>query len=53
MGHASVDAALIYQHRTANRDRAIADPIVVLLTGHRAVSETLVSPRGSDSGVDG
>lgn len=25
MGHASMNAALIYQHRTASRDRAIAD----------------------------
>jgi hypothetical protein len=25
MGHVSVNAALVYQHRTASRDRAIAD----------------------------
>lgn len=33
MGHASMDAALIYQHRTADRDRVIADAIDVMLTG--------------------
>ena len=27
MGHVSVDAALVYQHRTASRDRAIADAL--------------------------
>ena len=27
MGHASMRAALIYQHRTAGRDRAIADAL--------------------------
>ena len=27
MGHASMNAALIYQHRTASRDRAIADAL--------------------------
>lgn len=27
MGHVSVDAALVYQHRTAVRDRAIADSL--------------------------
>lgn len=31
MGHASMDAALIYQHRTADRDRAIADALRVRL----------------------
>jgi integrase len=42
MGHASMDAALIYQHRTADRDRAIADAIDVMLTGLIAAPETLV-----------
>jgi integrase len=27
MGHVSVDAAMVYQHRTASRDRAIADAL--------------------------
>lgn len=30
MGHASLDAALIYQHRTASRDRTIADAVGAL-----------------------
>jgi integrase len=36
MGHASMRAALIYQHATADRDRAIADCLDGLLTGHVA-----------------
>lgn len=32
MGHASMRAALIYQHRTAERDRAIADALDVLMS---------------------
>ena len=31
MGQASMRAALIYQHRTAERDRAIADALDVLM----------------------
>ena len=31
MGHASMAAAIIYQHRTADRDRAIADALDVML----------------------
>jgi integrase len=31
MGHVSVDAALIYQHRTAERDRLIADSLDAML----------------------
>jgi hypothetical protein len=27
MGHVSVNAAMVYQHRTATRDRAIADSL--------------------------
>lgn len=38
MGHASMDAALIYQHRTADRDRVIADAIDLMLTGAGAAS---------------
>lgn len=33
MGHVSVDAALVYQHATAARDRAIADALDTLLAG--------------------
>ena len=33
MGHASMRAALIYQHRTSERDRAIADALDVMI-GH-------------------
>src|SRR4029079_9170739 len=33
MGHASIHAALIYQHRTADRDRVIAAAIDLMLTG--------------------
>ena len=33
MGHSSMRAALIYQHATADRDRAIADALDDLLTG--------------------
>jgi integrase len=33
MGHVSVDAALVYQHRTASRDRAIADAMDAMIAG--------------------
>ena len=33
MGHASPQAALIYQHATADRDRAIADALSDMATG--------------------
>ena len=33
MGHASMRAALIYQHRTAERDRAIADALDQMIRG--------------------
>lgn len=36
MGHVSVDAALVYQHATTARDRAIADALDVLLAGSPA-----------------
>jgi len=32
MGHASPQAALIYQHATAERDRAIADALGAMIT---------------------
>ena len=53
MGHASMDAALIYQHRTADRDRVIADAIDVMLTGLDAGPETLASVGAGQSGSDG
>jgi hypothetical protein len=31
MGHASMRAALIYQHRTAERDRVIAEALDAML----------------------
>ena len=31
MGHSSMRAALIYQHRTADRDRVIADALNLLV----------------------
>jgi integrase len=43
MGHSSMRAALIYQHATADRDRAIADALDALLTrgnGHAAGTAT-------------
>ncbi|HEY5786253.1 MAG TPA: site-specific integrase [Microlunatus sp.] len=33
MGHVSVNAALVYQHRTAVRDRAIADSLDLMVQG--------------------
>ena len=53
MGHASMDAALIYQHRTADRDRAIVDAIDVMLTRYDECPETLVGTGASESGRDG
>ena len=35
MGHASMRAALIYQHATKERDRMIADSMDVLLDGRK------------------
>lgn len=48
MGHASMDAALIYQHRTADRDRAIADAMDVMLGG---VAESMVTGEGHAEGT--
>jgi integrase len=53
MGHASMDAALIYQHRTADRDRVIADAIDVMLTGLDAGTETFAGVGAGESGSDG
>lgn len=52
-GHASMDAALIYQQRTADRDRVIADAIDVMLTGLDASPETLLGVGAGESGSDG
>jgi integrase len=53
MGHASMDAALIYQHRTADRDHVIADAIDVMLTGLDAGPETLVAVGAGEPDSDG
>ena len=53
MGHASMDAALIYQHRTADRDRAIADAIDLMLTGFDELPEQLLAAGASESSSDG
>lgn len=53
MGHASMDAALIYQHRTADRDRVIADAIDLMLTGLGAGPDTLAVVGASESDGDG
>ena len=53
MGHASMDAALIYQHRTADRDRVIADAIDVMLIGLDAGPETLVGVGAGGPGGEG
>jgi len=37
MGHVTVDAALVYQHRTAVRDRAIADSLDAVVRALGAV----------------
>jgi hypothetical protein len=53
MGHASMVAALIYQHRTADRDRVIADAIDVMLTAFDSAPEnsgdTMANEPGDDS----
>ena len=43
MGHVSVNAAMVYQHRTASRDRAIADSLDAMVAALKA----------EDSGVRG
>jgi integrase len=42
MGHASPRAALIYQHATASRDRAIADALGDMLTASRDADRVVV-----------
>jgi hypothetical protein len=36
MAHLSVNAALVYQHRTASRDRAIADSLDAMVAALKA-----------------
>ena len=36
MGHVSVNAAMVYQHRTASRDRAIADSLDAMVAAPNA-----------------
>lgn len=36
MGHVSVNAAMVYQHRTASRDRAIADSLDAMVAALEA-----------------
>ena len=49
MGHVSVDAALVYQHRTASRDRAIADSLDRMVNG--AWTATSTAPSTNSSGA--
>jgi integrase len=46
MGHVSMDAALIYQHRTLDRDRLIADSLDAMLRLVEEQNESLASVRG-------
>lgn len=50
MGHASMRAALIYQHRTADRDRLIADALDTLID---AAQKTRSEPIGRGQAADG
>jgi hypothetical protein len=47
-----MDAALIYQHRTADRDRAIADAIDLMLTRFDELPETSVAAGAGESSSD-
>jgi integrase len=49
MGHGSMRAALIYQHATTDRDRAIADALGVMVSARRSEP----SPERMDSASDG
>lgn len=48
MGHVSVDAALVYQHRTANRDRAIAEALDQLLRSQNGEQPALWARGGHE-----
>ncbi len=48
MGHASMRAALIYQHATSERDQAIADAVSSTITAHRQANAAGLSAPGSD-----
>lgn len=49
MGHVSVNAAMVYQHRTATRERAIADSLDAMVQDLRAGSS---SPSTGSGHVD-
>lgn len=48
MGHVSVDAALVSQHRTASRDRAIANALDHMVEAWRAGQPALRPAQGTD-----
>ncbi len=50
MGHVSVDAALVYQHRTASRDRAIADALDRMVSGWAATAAGPSTSSGHEIG---
>lgn len=50
MGHASMRAALIYQHATPERDHMIADGISALIAAARKPAEEHDSPEGARGG---
>jgi integrase len=50
MGHVSMDAALVYQHRTADRDRAIAAPIDLMLAAGDAAQARVEGDASEDLG---
>ncbi|HSV65616.1 MAG TPA: tyrosine-type recombinase/integrase [Mycobacteriales bacterium] len=50
MGHASMRAALIYQHATSQRDREIAEALGARVARHRPGQP---APRGPGGGIDG
>lgn len=54
MGHASARAALIYQHATSERDRAIAGALNELLTGrqHAGSGHTIGHVAGTRTPVE-
>lgn len=47
MGHATTRAALFYLHKSAGRDRAIADALSKMIEEKRATEGTDGEPRGT------
>jgi integrase len=47
MGHVSVNAALVYQHRTASRDRAIADSLDAMVAALKQRARTVRGTLGA------